>query len=98
MELANERMLIMRPTFGLTEERINSQLAPLGALTYYWQREQLLDPLFSIDIKMKKREFSPQDKLIQVLISILSGCEQLYKSPIPAHSGNNGGIPGVSST
>ena len=68
----------MTPTFGLTEERINSQLAPLAALTYYWQREQLLDPLKEVDIKMKKREFSPQDKLIQVLVSILSGCEQLY--------------------
>ena len=83
MELTNERMLIMMPTFGLTEERINSQLTPLGALAYYWQREQLLDPLLSVDIKMKKREFSPQDKLIQVLISILSGCSLLYGQNSP---------------
>ena len=64
--------------FGLTEERINSQFAPLAALAYYWQREKLFDPVKEIEINVKKREFSPQDKLLQVLVSILSGCEHLY--------------------
>lgn len=60
MDLANGRKPVMTPTFGLTEERINSQLAPLAALTYYWQREQLLDPLKEVDIKMKKGNLAPK--------------------------------------
>jgi hypothetical protein len=38
-----------------------------------------LKPLENVQIPLKTRDFSPVDKLIQVLISILAGCETLFE-------------------
>lgn len=63
--------------FGLTNESVNTQYAPLAALSAHYQANQTLQPLENVHIPMKKREFSPLDKLIQVLLSVLTRCETL---------------------
>jgi hypothetical protein len=67
----------MTITFGFTDELTNTRYAPLAALSVRYQQQQLLGPLAQLQIPMKIREFSPADKLIQVLLSILAGCETL---------------------
>ena len=62
---------------GLTDEITNTQYAPLAVLCAHYQTKQLLDPLRQVQIPMKTRIFSPGDKLIQVLLSILAGCDTL---------------------
>ena len=67
----------MTITFGLTDELTNTRYAPLAALSAHYQQQRLLAPLAQMQIPMRIREFSPADKLIQVLLSILAGCETL---------------------
>lgn len=67
----------MTVTFGLTPELVNTQFAPVAALSAYYQAHQVLKPLESVTIPMKKIDFSPTDKLLQVFLSILTGCEYL---------------------
>ena len=62
---------------GFTNELTNSQFAPLAALCAHYQQNHVLEPLFAIQIPMRERDFSAADKLIQVLLSILTGCETL---------------------
>lgn len=63
--------------FGLTDELVNTQYAPLAALLAHYQQNLTLEPLSAVQIPMKERDFSPTDKLVQVLVSILAGCETL---------------------
>ncbi len=63
--------------FGLTENEASTQYAPLAALFYHYKRQKLLAPLEKVQIQMKSRDFTPADKLTQVLISILAGCRTL---------------------
>jgi len=65
--------------FGLTEDHFNSKYAPLAALAVTYRHRQVLKPLENLAIAMKKREIEATDKLIQVLISILGGCETLVE-------------------
>jgi hypothetical protein len=60
---------------GFTDEMCNTQYAPLALLMAHYQQNQVLQPLATVRIRMKRRDFSAQDKLQQVLVSILSGCE-----------------------
>ena len=60
---------------GFTDEFCNTQYAPLAVLFAHYQQNQRLQPLASVQIMMKKRDFSSQDKLEQVVVSILSGCQ-----------------------
>lgn len=62
---------------GLTDECINTQYAPLAALLVHYQQKQVLHPLQQIPNLAKQREYSLGDKLIQVLLSMLAGCETL---------------------
>ncbi|MCL4304279.1 MAG: hypothetical protein KJ077_51840 [Anaerolineae bacterium] len=62
---------------GLTKELTNTQYAPLAVICAHYQQHQTLDPLQEVRIPMRERDFSPGDKLIQVLLSILAGCETL---------------------
>lgn len=62
---------------GLTEGPTNTQYAPLAALFALYQAQNRLEPLAQVQISMKTRDFSPADKLQQVLLSILAGCETL---------------------
>ncbi|MBD3251214.1 hypothetical protein GF380_01950 [Candidatus Uhrbacteria bacterium] len=63
--------------FGLTTDGFNTQYAPLAAIFWHYRQEQTLKSLEQVQIDMKKRDFTPVDKLTQVLISVLVGCETL---------------------
>lgn len=63
--------------FGFTDELTNTSYAPLAALFTHYQRHNLLQPLENVQIPMRKRDFEPPEKLKQVLLSILAGCETL---------------------
>lgn len=65
--------------FGFTDEYTNTQYAPLAVLCAHYQANQLLEPLRQVQIPIKTRVFSPGDKLIQILLSILAGCGPLYE-------------------
>lgn len=60
---------------GFTDELCNTQYAPLALLMAHYQQHQVLQPLTTVEMAMKPRDFSAQDKLQQVLVSILCGCE-----------------------
>jgi hypothetical protein len=63
--------------FGFTDQLVNTQYAPLAALFAHYQHKQHLQPLQQVLFEGKTREFTPLDKLLQVFISILAGCETL---------------------
>lgn len=65
----------MKLEFGLTTELFNTQYAPLAVLLAYYRQENALQPLQKVDVQMKTRQYSPIDKLEQVLVSILAGCK-----------------------
>lgn len=62
---------------GFTDDLTNTQYAPLAALSAHYQQNRVFDLLEQVLIPMKERGFRPADKLIQVLVSILAGCETL---------------------
>ena len=61
----------------LRDGMVNTQYAPLAVLSAHYQQDQTLKPLEMIEIPMKTVDYSPANKLQQVLLSILSGCEYL---------------------
>ena len=63
--------------FGLTKDRFNTQYAPLGLLLALYKENQILQALEKVAISAKTMDFSPQDKVEQVFVSILGGCETL---------------------
>jgi hypothetical protein len=63
--------------WGITIELANTKFAPLAALTAYYQAQNVLEPLQSVASAAKKGDFTLPDKLLQVLLSILSGCEYI---------------------
>lgn len=62
---------------SLTAEATNTQYAALAAVLYRYQQQNMLKALDQIEIAMKMRDFSGVSKLIQVMISIMAGCETL---------------------
>ena len=63
--------------FSLSDEPFNTQYAPLGVLLALYQQKQVLQPLEQVVAPEKKVLFSTHDKLKQVLVSILAGCDTL---------------------
>ena len=63
--------------FGLTNEQMNSEYAPLVALCAYYEQQGLFKKLESVSKHNKEVEYPLADKLLQVLLSILGGCETL---------------------
>lgn len=63
--------------FGQTDELVNTQYAPLAALLAHYQQNQVFKPLHHVHVGMKSRDFTPYDKLEQVIVSILAGCQTL---------------------
>ena len=63
--------------FGLTNGVWNTQYAPLVALIAHYQENKTLKALENVTIRQKKREFQSSEKLMQILASILCGCETL---------------------
>ena len=62
---------------GFTEELTNSQYVPLAALCAHYQQNHMLEPLAGVEIPTRERDFNSADKLIQILLSILTGCVTL---------------------
>jgi hypothetical protein len=60
-----------------THELTNTRFAPLAMLFAHYQDQNHLEPLQQVQIPMRNRYFEPADKLIQILVSILAGCETL---------------------
>ena len=67
----------MNIKFGTTDETFNTQYAPLGMLLALYQQKQVLKPLENVTTTAKIVHFSLTDKLEQVLVSILSGCDTI---------------------
>jgi hypothetical protein len=63
--------------FGQADELVNTQCAPLAALLAHYQQNQVFEPLSNVRLAMKSRDFTPQDKLEQVIVSILAGCQTI---------------------
>ena len=64
---------------GFTDELVNTQFAPLAVLCAHYQQNHVLKPLEKVQIPVKRRDFSPTDKLIQTLVSILAHGGPLYE-------------------
>jgi len=62
---------------GLTSEKFNTQYAPLGLLLALYKEKQVLQPLEKLRTTTKTVDFSMLDKLEQVFVSILAGCETI---------------------
>jgi hypothetical protein len=67
----------MNLEINFTPELTNTHFAPLAVLLALYQDKKLLEPLQQVLIPMRNRYFEPADKLIQILVSILAGCETL---------------------
>ena len=67
----------MAVKFGFTDELINTRYAPLAALLAHYKQVQTLQPLENVQIRSKARDFCPFDKFMQLLVSILAGCDTL---------------------
>jgi hypothetical protein len=67
----------MNIEIAFTDELTNTQYAPLAYISAHYQVTHTLRPLEEMLIPMKTRDFSPADKLEQVLISILAGCRTI---------------------
>ena len=67
----------MKLQFGLTDELTNTQYAPLAALSAYYQAEKVLEPLQSVTSASKSGDFTLYEKLLQLVLSLLAGCEYI---------------------
>jgi hypothetical protein len=76
-DLGREENGIMKLQFGLTQELTNTQYAPLAALLAYYEAEKALEPLQSVISAAQSGDLPLAEKLQQVLVSILAGCEYL---------------------
>jgi hypothetical protein len=83
LELEHQKELKMRIEFGFTPELTNTQYAPLAALAAYYELENVLEPLQLGSFVAIKGDYSLANKLTQVVLSILAGCE--YVSLVNAH-------------
>ena len=63
--------------FGLTKELVNTQFAPVAALSAYHDGQKVFEPLQKVVPVVQKRDFSLPNQLEQVVVSILTGCEYL---------------------
>jgi hypothetical protein len=63
--------------FGLTDALVNSEYAPLVALCADYQQRGLFKALESVSKHNKEVDYRLADKLVQVLLSMLGGCETL---------------------
>lgn len=61
--------------FGLAPELTNTQFAPVAALAAYYEVQNVLQPLQLVTSGAKRGDFTLANKLTQVILSILTGCE-----------------------
>lgn len=70
----------MNLDIGFTEERINTAYAPLAVMLARYRAQHTLASLGELRIPMRKRDFTPVDKLLQVAVSVLAGCETVSEA------------------
>ncbi len=70
----------MNLKIGLTEELTNTQFAPLAVIFAHYQQNNQLEPLQKVLLEMRSRDFTPTDKLVQVLVSMLADCKTLSET------------------
>jgi hypothetical protein len=63
----------------LVSSKTQTAFGPLCFLGHYLRQQDVLEPLSSVTIAQKSIEHSPQEKLIDALMGILSGCKALYE-------------------
>lgn len=63
--------------FGLTKELVNTQFAPVAAVSAYYDGQKVFEPLEKVVPVVQKRDFPLPNQLEQVVVSILTGCEYL---------------------
>jgi hypothetical protein len=64
----------------LVSSETQTAFGPLCAMGHLLTREGVLDPLRGVRVAQKTVEHSPQEKLIDALVGILSGCKGLYET------------------
>ncbi len=69
----------MIPEITLSGENTNTKYAPLAALLAYYGENDILRMFSEVDDEQRKGEFTLGDKLFQVFVSILAGCETLWE-------------------
>jgi len=67
----------MNTEFGLTSGPCNTKYAPLAALGLHFRQSGTLQPLQNVTSGPGQPAFSTADKLVQVLVSMLAGCEYI---------------------
>ena len=60
--------------FGKTPDWRNTNFAPLAVLMVCYNTKNMFDPLKSVKIVGKKNDFATEDKLYQIMLSILANC------------------------
>jgi len=70
----------MQTVVRLTPMPDETSFAPLGVLGYCLTRTEFLTPLWSeLTLALKTVDHSPQDKLLDLLVSILAGCRAVMQ-------------------
>lgn len=69
----------MNLKFDRTKKGMTTQFGPVAALLAYYQQQYVLEPLKKVVPAVKKREFSLDSQLGQILLSLLTGCEYLFE-------------------
>lgn len=67
----------MQTEFGLTDGPFNTKFAPLAALGQCFWQDGTLKSFEKVTSETGQADFSPATKLIQVLSSLLAGCEYI---------------------
>jgi len=68
----------MTNLLGLSDMKSNTQFAPLALLGYRLQQQDFFAPLREqIQLPQKHLSYTPYDKLLTCLVSILSGCHAI---------------------
>jgi hypothetical protein len=69
----------MTTRIRLTAMPEDTSFAPLGVLGYCLTRTDFLAPVFAdLVLPMKEVVYTPKEKLLDVLVSILAGCRAIY--------------------
>jgi hypothetical protein len=66
----------------LVSEETQTAFGPLCLLGHYLTQERVLDPLSGVHIAQKTVKHSPQHKLLDAFVGILSGCKALYETNV----------------
>lgn len=68
----------MTTLLGLSDMKSNTQFAPLGLLGYHLQQHDFFAPLREqIQLEQKCLLYTPDDKLLTCLVSIMAGCHAI---------------------